>query len=142
MAKEDAFILDFEGEPRRPLVERRQKAPAARDVAGFLRSIDYATGAALARAPNLKAEEYDALTAHARAWSERLGAVYRESYHETLGETPLWPADAEARQRLLDVFLFAKALYEIEYELGNRPDWAAIPIEATLRLLEPRRVTA
>jgi maltose alpha-D-glucosyltransferase/alpha-amylase len=141
MAKEDAYILDFEGEPRRTIEERRQKAPAARDVAGFLRSIDYATSAALERAPNLKPEEVDPLMAEVRAWSERLGAAYWEAYRETIGSSALWPADETQQKSLLDMFLLEKALYEIEYELSNRPAWAAIPIDATLRILTARGVT-
>ncbi|HEV2630689.1 MAG TPA: maltose alpha-D-glucosyltransferase [Pseudolabrys sp.] len=141
MAKEDAYILDFEGEPRRTIEERRQKAPAARDVAGFLRSIDYATSAALERAPNLKPEEVDPLMAQVRAWSERLGAAYWDAYRETIGGVALWPVDEAQQKSLLDMFLLEKALYEIEYELSNRPTWAAIPIDATLHILSARGVT-
>ena len=141
IAKEAACILDFEGEPRRTLEERRQKAPPARDVAGFLRSIDYATSAALTRAPNLKPEEESALTAQVKDWSERLAGAYWDSYRETLGDSALWPADADAQRALLDIFLLEKALYEIEYELSNRPAWAAIPLDATLRMVHERGVT-
>jgi len=141
MAKEDAYILDFEGEPRRTLAERRQKSAPARDVAGFLRSIDYAVSAALDRAPNLNSDERETLTAHMRSWSERLGAAYWETYRETIGDVALWPDDPQAQRRLLDIFLLEKALYEIEYELSNRPAWAAIPMDATLRILNERGVT-
>jgi maltose alpha-D-glucosyltransferase/alpha-amylase len=142
MAKEDAYILDFEGEPRRSLEERRQKSAPARDVAGFLRSIDYAVSAALARAPNLNPEEQETLSGQMRSWSERLGAAYWEAYREAIGDVALWPADAQAQRRLLDMFLLEKALYEIEYDLANRPAWAAIPMGATLRILNERGVTA
>jgi maltose alpha-D-glucosyltransferase/alpha-amylase len=140
IAKDDAYILDFEGEPRRGLAERRSKAPPARDVAGFLRSIDYAVSTALDRAPDLGAEERAALTDRLRNWAGRLAAAYWESYRETLGDSPLWPADDGQTQRLLDLFLLEKALYEIEYELSNRPAWSHIPLEATLRILEQRQV--
>jgi maltose alpha-D-glucosyltransferase/alpha-amylase len=142
MAKEDAYILDFEGEPRRSLEERRQKSAPARDVAGFLRSIDYAVSAALARAPNLNPEEQETLSGQTRSWSERLGAAYWEAYREAIGDVALWPADAQAQRRLLDMFLLEKALYEIEYDLANRSAWAAIPMGATLRILNERGVTA
>jgi len=142
MAKEDAYILDFEGEPRRTLQERRRKTAPARDVAGFLRSIDYAVSAALDRAPNLNGDERETLTAHMRSWSERLGAAFWETYRETIGDVALWPDDPQAQRRLLDMFLLEKALYEIEYELTNRPAWAAIPMDATLRILNERGVTA
>jgi maltose alpha-D-glucosyltransferase/alpha-amylase len=140
MAKDDAFILDFEGEPRRPLDERRSKEPPARDVAGFIRSIDYATSAALNRAPNLNQEDRATLTTRIRAWGEQLTAAYWDSYRETLGEAHLWPAEEPKTHDLLNLFLLEKALYEIEYELSNRPSWAHIPIEATLRILQQRGV--
>ena len=140
IAKDDAFILDFEGEPRRTLDERRRKAPAARDVAGFLRSIDYAMSAAIDRAPNLSPEDRAVITQRMRDWGERLAAAYWDSYRETLGDAPLWPSDAEELRQLLDVFLLEKALYEVEYELTNRPSWSHIPLEATLRILQQRGV--
>jgi len=140
MAKDDAYILDFEGEPRRSLEERRSKQPPARDVAGFIRSIDYATSAALFRAPNLSPEDSATLTQRIRAWGERLTTAYWESYRETLGEAHLWPDEEPKAHDLLNLFLLEKALYEIEYELSNRPSWSHIPIEATLRILEQRGV--
>jgi maltose alpha-D-glucosyltransferase/alpha-amylase len=138
IAKDDAYILDFEGEPRKTLEQRRAKAPPARDVAGFLRSIDYAVSAAIGRAPNMSAEQRPALTQRIRSWGTRLGGAFWESYRETLAGTEIWaPDDAQALQ-LLDFFLLEKAIYEIEYELTNRPDWTHIPLEATWRILEER----
>ena len=122
--------------------ERRSKEPPARDVAGLLRSIDYATSAALNRAPNLTPEERAALAQRIRAWGETLAAAYWDSYRETLGDARLWPADEGQTRGLLDFFLLEKALGEIEYELTNRPAWAHIPIEATLRMLAQRGVIA
>jgi maltose alpha-D-glucosyltransferase/alpha-amylase len=140
MAKDDAYILDFEGEPQRSLEERRRKEPPARDVAGFLRSIDYATSAALSRAPNLNPEDRETLTMRIRAWGEQLTAAYWDTYREALGEAHLWPAEEPKTRDLLNLFLLEKALYEIEYELSNRPGWAHIPIEAILRILQQRGV--
>jgi maltose alpha-D-glucosyltransferase/alpha-amylase len=140
IAKEDAYILDFEGEPRRSLEERRAKAPPARDVAGFLRSIDYAVSAAIERAPNLTQEEREHLSGPVRSWGERLSNAYWECYREPIGDAALWPADEEQKKMLLDLFLLEKALYEIEYELTNRPAWSHIPIDASLRILEQRGV--
>jgi maltose alpha-D-glucosyltransferase / alpha-amylase len=142
IAKDDAYILDFEGEPRRALAERRSKEPPARDVAGFLRSIDYATSSAIYRAPNLTPDERAVLAQRIRAWGENLATSYWESYRKTLGDSALWPTDRAQTQCLLDFFLFEKAIYEIEYELTNRPAWTHIPIEATLRLLAQREVIA
>jgi maltose alpha-D-glucosyltransferase/alpha-amylase len=140
IAKDDAYILDFEGEPRRTLDERRGKAPPARDVAGFLRSIDYAASAALDREPDLKPEDRAPVEMRLRAFAGQLAAAYWESYRETLGDNPLWPAEAAQSQALLDFFLLEKAFYEVEYELTNRPAWAHIPLQATLRILEQREV--
>jgi maltose alpha-D-glucosyltransferase/alpha-amylase len=71
-----------------------------------------------------------------RAWGDRLRQVYWDAYREAIGQSPLWPQDEDARQKLLTVFVLEKALYEIEYELSNRPNWLHIPLEATLRILQ------
>jgi maltose alpha-D-glucosyltransferase/alpha-amylase len=140
IAKDDAYILDFEGEPRRSLDDRRRKAPPARDVAGFIRSIDYAISAAMDREPNLSPEDRATLVKQIRIWGDRLTAAYWESYQATLGDAPLWPTDKMQLRQLLDLFLLEKAFYEIEYEVTNRPSWVHIPLEATLRILEQRGV--
>jgi maltose alpha-D-glucosyltransferase/alpha-amylase len=140
IAKEDAYILDFEGEPKQSLDHRRAKAPPARDVAGFLRSIDYATNAAIDRAPNITPEERPRLEQRIRTWGARLSAAFLESYRETLAGMDIWPADDAMAQALLDFFQLEKAFYEIEYEVTNRPDWAHIPLQATLRILGERGV--
>ena len=140
IAKDDAYILDFEGEPRRTLEERRRKAPPARDVAGLLRSIDYAVSAATERAPNFSQDERTAMAPQIRAWGESLAAAFVACYREALGDAPLWPAGQDEASQLLDLFLLEKAFYEVEYELTNRPAWAHIPLEATLRILEQRGV--
>jgi maltose alpha-D-glucosyltransferase/alpha-amylase len=135
IAKDDAFILGFEGGPRRPLEERRRKEAPALDVAGFIRSIDYAAAAAADRAPNLSPEQRAALAPRIRGWGERLAAAFSESYRETLGPAALWPAEERQTRALLDVFLLDKAFSEIEHELTTRPSWVHIPIEASLRIL-------
>jgi len=140
IAKDDAYILDFEGEPRRTLDERRRKAPAARDVAGFLRSVDYAVSAAIDREPTLNADERAAIARQMRTWGDSLATAYLECYRATIADASLWPADEDQTRRLLELFLLEKALYEIEYDLTNRPSWCHIPLEATLRILEQRGV--
>jgi maltose alpha-D-glucosyltransferase/alpha-amylase len=140
IAKDDAYILDFEGEPRHSLEHRRLKAPPARDVAGFLRSIDYATSAAVDRAPNVTAEERLVLGPRTRIWGARLSAAFLDSYREVFAGMEIWPADEIQARQLLDLFQLEKAFYEIEYEVTNRPTWAHIPIEGTLRILAERGV--
>jgi maltose alpha-D-glucosyltransferase/alpha-amylase len=140
IANNDSFLLDFEGEPRRSMEERRRKAPAARDIAGFCRSIDYATSAALGRAAASSDEEKTKLAARLRLWTQQLIEAYWQSYREALADDRLWPRDETQSRHLLDIFLLEKAFYEIEYELTNRPDWVGIPLEATLRILRERGV--
>jgi len=140
IAKDDVYILDFEGEPSRSLEERRRKAPPARDVAGLVRSIDYAINAALNRAPDMAGEDRAKLTHRMRESGEQITAAYWEGYRASLSDSRLWPADDGHKHQLLDFFLFEKVLYEIEYELMNRPSWASIPMEAALRILKQRGV--
>ena len=134
IAKDDAYILDFEGEPRRSLEERRQKAPAARDVAGLIRSIDYSTTSALLRAHNLTPEEREGLTPKLATWREGATEAFWQACRQYSGEG-LWPADEAAAVRLLEFFLLEKAFYEIEYELTNRPSWVHVPVDGTWRIL-------
>jgi len=140
IAKDDAYILDFEGEPKKPLEHRRQKAPPARDVAGFLRSIDYATRAAIGRAPNISTEEHEQLAERIHSCSVRLCAAFWDAYRMTDATSNLWPADETQARDLVDLFKLEKAFYEIEYELSNRPSWAHIPLEGTCHILNERGV--
>jgi maltose alpha-D-glucosyltransferase/alpha-amylase len=134
IAKDDAYILDFEGEPGRSLDERRQKAPAARDVAGLIRSIDYSTTAALLNAANLTPEERATLPPKLAVWRDKATEEFWNTCR-TYTDTSLWPADAREAQNLLDFFLLEKAFYEMEYELMNRPGWLHVPLDGTLRIL-------
>ncbi|MCP9629892.1 maltose alpha-D-glucosyltransferase [Rhodopseudomonas palustris] len=143
IVKEDVFIIDFEGEPRRSQAERRAKASAARDVAGLVRSIDYSTTAALERALKTHPEEAGKIAAALDAWRERATDAFLTAYRETMAGSPVWPADQAAADRLLDFFLIEKALYEIEYELAHRPDWLRVPLAGILRILtrQPEETT-
>lgn len=138
IVKDDIFIIDFEGEPRRHLEERRRMAPAARDVAGLIRSLDYAATAALERA--LKVEADDGFAARALdGWRKQAIATVLASYDAAMTDGRLWPAADAARRRMLDFFLLEKAIYEIEYELAYRPDWLRVPLAGTLRVLSQER---
>jgi maltokinase len=120
----DWIILDFEGEPARTLVERRRKRSPLRDVAGMLRSFAYAaTAAELTRDADVPAD-----------WEERARDRFLESYLETVDATLLPPGEA-AIERLLAVFELEKAVYELRYELDNRPDWVGIPVAGIERLM-------
>jgi maltose alpha-D-glucosyltransferase/alpha-amylase len=134
-AKDDVFIIDFEGEPQRSLAERRQKRPAARDVAGVLRSIDYSTTSAFERALEASPDEHGRLFAAIETWRERASETFMTSYREALGATNLWPSDVQAAQRLQQFFLLQKALYEVDYELANRPAWLRVPLIGLQRII-------
>jgi maltokinase len=118
-------ILDFEGEPARPLPERRLKRSPLRDVAGMLRSLSYVTaGSRLLRGVEVPAE-----------WEGRARDAFLEGYFGRVEPSLLPPGEGPTRQ-LLSVFELEKAVYELRYELNNRPDWVAIPVAGVLRLLE------
>jgi maltose alpha-D-glucosyltransferase/alpha-amylase len=139
IAKDDVFIIDFEGEPNRTIADRRAKAPAARDVAGLVRSVDYSTTAALERAPKSTPEEHDRIARALAVWRDVSAATFVRAYREALTDTRLWPEDAQESGRLLDLFLIEKALYEIEYELSHRPQWVRVPLAGILRILAARQ---
>jgi len=135
IVKDDIFIIDFEGEPRRPLSERRRKAPAARDVAGLIRSIDYSATAALERALKVAPDENGKLGAALAEWRERAATTFLAAYREIVTNQRLWPADPLAAEQMLNFFLFEKAMYEIEYELAHRPEWLRVPLTGMIRIL-------
>jgi maltose alpha-D-glucosyltransferase/alpha-amylase len=135
IVKDDIFIIDFEGEPRRPLSERRRKAPAARDVAGLIRSIDYSATAALERALKVAPDENGKLGAALAEWRERAAAAFLAAYREIMTNQRLWPADPLAAEQMLNFFLLEKAVYEIEYELAHRPEWLRVPLTGMIRIL-------
>jgi maltose alpha-D-glucosyltransferase / alpha-amylase len=135
IVKDDVSIIDFEGEPRRSLEDRRRKAPAARDMAGLIRSIDYSATAALERALKSAPDEHGKLAHALEDWREHCVAAFMSAYRLALSDTRLWPQSVEAADRLLDFFLLEKAFYEIEYELAHRPDWLRVPLAGTWRIL-------
>ncbi|HEY0439815.1 MAG TPA: putative maltokinase, partial [Xanthobacteraceae bacterium] len=137
VVKDDVFIIDFEGEPERPLEARRRKAPAARDVAGLIRSIDYAATAAVDRVSFGSAEERARLAKAAEEWRVQATDAFVAAYDETIGAGGLWPPNPEAADRLRDFFVLEKAIYEIGYELANRPTWLHVPLTGAWRLLFP-----
>jgi maltose alpha-D-glucosyltransferase/alpha-amylase len=136
VVKDDIFIVNLEGEPHRALADRRRKEPAARDVAGVLRSIDYSVAVALERALKVSTDEQGRLAAALEQWRDQSIATFLTAYHETLAEPRLWPTTSQASERMLYFFQLERAIYEIDNELSNRPDWARLPMAAALRLIE------
>jgi maltokinase len=126
------FVIDFEGEPARPVAERMLPSSPLRDVAGMLRSFQYAARTALVeRGRDLDAE----LVAVADAWEARAVDAFWQGYSHVDGIEALLPADAEDRLKLLRAFELDKAVYEVVYELGHRPDWVDVPASAIRRAL-------
>jgi maltose alpha-D-glucosyltransferase/alpha-amylase len=136
----DFVVIDFEGEPLRPLSERRIKQLGLRDVAGMLRSYQYAARSALAATLETRVEDPDHaadLTKWAEAVDRWLEASFLRGYLGVVGETPIVPAEPRHLRWLLDSLLIAKAAYELGYELNNRPDWVEIPLRGLLGAGQP-----
>jgi maltose alpha-D-glucosyltransferase/alpha-amylase len=134
----DFVIIDFEGEPSRPVSQRRLKRTAIRDVAGMLRSFHYAAQSMLyGPSGGLRAEEPERLEPWLRFWDAWVQAAFLGSYLETAGEASFVPSNREELEILLDASLLEKAVYELDYEVNNRPDWVGIPIQGITRLLGP-----
>ena len=129
-SENDWVILDFEGEPARPVTERRRKRSPLRDVAGMLRSFAYVAIAA----------ELLHDTAAPDGWEEEARVQFLDGYLETVDPT-LLPSGSLAIERLLTVFELEKAVYELRYELDNRPDWVRIPVAGIQRLIEHAAAT-
>ena len=130
----DFVILDFEGEPARPLSERKLKRSALRDVAGMMRSYQYAAYSALWQ-PSMRAEDIPFLERWADIWYRQMSGVFLQSYLQTAAGAVFIPKNEEDLQVLLEAYLLDKAVYEVGYELNNRPEWVVIPIRGIRHIL-------
>jgi maltose alpha-D-glucosyltransferase/alpha-amylase len=133
----DFVIIDFEGEPARPLSERRIKRSPLRDVAGMLRSFHYAAYAALVNhdaSGSVRQEDIAALEPWSRFWHRWVSAAFLKAYLAGAVQVPFLPEGREELQALLDAYILEKAIYELGYELNNRPDWVRIPLQGILDL--------
>jgi maltose alpha-D-glucosyltransferase/alpha-amylase len=133
VTSDDIYIIDFEGEPCRHVSERRRKAPAARDVAGVIRSIDYSLMAAFHRWG--AAEDRQRLYPIFSTWRDWATETFLHAYCKEVKESGLWP-DGDVANGVLKFFLLEKALYEVEYEMSYRPDWLGVPLGGIARILE------
>jgi maltose alpha-D-glucosyltransferase / alpha-amylase len=135
----DVLIIDFEGEPARALGERRLKRSPLVDVAGMLRSFDYAAGGSTL-GPDatgvVREEDRIAVDAWSGYWARWVSASFLRAYRAATAGAPFVPSSDEEWAVVLDAYVLDKALYELEYELNNRPDWVAIPLDGIVRLLE------
>jgi maltose alpha-D-glucosyltransferase / alpha-amylase len=135
IVKDDIFIIDFDGDPRLPQADKRRKLPAARDVAGLIRSIDLSVNAALHRALTGASDEQGRLTAALGEWRERATATFLTAYREAMTDRRLWPEDRQSATGLLRFFLLDQAFKEVEYELSHRPEGLHAPLSGLLRIL-------
>ena len=133
-AKGDFVILDFEGEPARSLEERRAKHPPLKDVAGMLRSFSYAAFAALMRYTARRPADSSQMEPWARLWESSVSAEFLRAYRETAAASPIVPQERDTFDGLLGIYVLDKALYELIYELDNRPAWIRIPLHGILSL--------
>lgn len=141
----DFVIIDFEGEPARPLTERRIKRSPLRDVAGMVRSFHYVSQASLSGKAStvIRGQDLPLLEKWARFWYLWVSATFLKTYLATVAEggraaehPSLLPEGQEELKVMLDAFLLEKAVYEIGYELNHRPDWVRVPLQGILQLLE------
>ncbi len=129
VSRNDFYIIDFEGEPARPLEERRARHSPLRDVAGMLRSFDYARWCALRRAAQ-NADELERLGSAAAEWEAQTLAAFLDGYTEALT-----PERGKVDPQLLTLFELEKAFYELRYEMNNRPDWVSVPLQGILAMV-------
>jgi len=132
----DFVIIDFEGEPARPLSERRLKRSALRDVAGMIRSFHYAANGATILRPVMQTADPEDIRKLTDLWYYWVTGVFLSSYLERAGEAEFLPGNKQDFEMLLGAFLLEKAIYEVGYELNNRPDWLMIPIRGVRQLLK------
>ena len=131
----DFVILDFEGEPARPLSERKLKRSALRDVAGMMRSFQYAAYSALWQ-PAMRTEDVPFLERWADLWYRQMSSDFpRRVISQTTAGAAFLPQKESDLQVLLEAYLLDKAVYEVGYELNHRPDWVLIPIRGIKHIL-------
>jgi maltose alpha-D-glucosyltransferase/alpha-amylase len=135
LTQNDFVFIDFEGEPARPLAERLHKHSPLRDVAGMLRSFNYVAHAALVHASVDRPEDVAKFELVLHDWEAEVGRVFLAAYDEAVRNSEPLAMHASPRG-LIDLFLLEKALYEVRYELSNRPDWLGIPLLGILSLLQ------
>jgi maltose alpha-D-glucosyltransferase / alpha-amylase len=139
----DFVIIDFEGEPARSLNERRTKNSALRDVAGMIRSFHYASfAAALGQAEGTLPAKPAELEPWRALWYRRAALSFLKRYLEVSQGSVFLPKNTDELKLLLDAYLLDKAFYELSYELNNRPDWVAIPLQGILEIAGAKHLAA
>jgi maltose alpha-D-glucosyltransferase/alpha-amylase len=142
VVQNDFYIVDFEGEPTRPLSSRRAKSSPLRDVAGMIRSFDYAAVAAVRQLAETRAAAEPRMTELAETWRQRAVDGFRAAYRKTMRGCTAFPASKRQARDLTAFFILEKAVYEVFYELANRPSWVDIPLQGILGILNRQRAGA
>jgi maltose alpha-D-glucosyltransferase/alpha-amylase len=130
--KTDYLVVDFEGEPGRPIAERRVKQSPLKDVAGMLRSLSYAAYAGLIGHTARRPEDWESLEPWARLWERSTGGEFLRAYRRAVQSAPFLPPAEGNFRKLLAIYLLDKVLNELAYELNNRPAWVRIPLLSIL----------
>jgi maltose alpha-D-glucosyltransferase/alpha-amylase len=141
LVENDFIIADFEGEPARSLSERRRKQSPLKDVAGMLRSLDYAMHMALDRATTGRADLLPMLTPLAQQWQQSASETFLTAYRTAVASAGLFPNWGSA-QSLLQFFMLEKSMYELAYEVENRPAWVSIPLRGIAAALRDQQGSA
>jgi maltose alpha-D-glucosyltransferase/alpha-amylase len=131
----DFVIIDFEGEPARPISERRVKRSPLKDVAGLLRSFSYAASFAL-RSESIRPEDRAGLEKWRRYWQTWVSVAFVKCYLASAAQGGFLPKSRDEMKVLLDLFVLEKAIYELAYELNNRPDWVDVPIQGIREIVQ------
>jgi maltose alpha-D-glucosyltransferase/alpha-amylase len=131
----DISFIDFEGEPSRPLGERSIRRTPVVDVAGMVRSYDYAADAALRASVERGAGSRQALEPWAHAFETWCAQQLVQAYLERIAKEDILPSDPDDTAALLDIAIIQKAAYEVRYEVGHRPDWLMVPLTALQRMI-------
>ncbi|HET9533327.1 MAG TPA: phosphotransferase, partial [Blastocatellia bacterium] len=134
-AGQEWFILDFEGEPSRPLEERRRKMSPLRDVAIMMRSFNYVALSVAVERARPDSEEWRPQRLHANHWESAMRAAFLEGYYSLTDSSRLLPEKRADRQRLLNIFELNRAITELSYDINSRPDWAHICVHTISRIL-------
>ncbi len=136
VSKNDFYIIDFEGEPARALADRRARDLPVRDVAGMLRSFDYAAGSVLCHLEAVRAGSLETLEPHAYGWARRCQQAFLEQWMRGVHGSPVAADTVQQFDNILKMFVLEKACYEVTYEAANRPGWLPIPLRGLKTMLE------
>jgi len=133
--KNDYVIIDFEGEPDRSLAERRAKMSALKDVAGMMRSLSYAAYSALLNYTNRRPDQMSRVVGCAKLWESEMSSLFLRTYFEHAKDAVFLPKHRSDLQQLLKLYVLERLLYELRYELNNRPGWTRIPLQTMAAMI-------